>query len=194
MGCCQWENSQCWSAVGTGACYSSTCVTLSSESSGGQPAGEECIFPFTVSSGATFYNCEETRGFIESDPDPWCSTQVDSDGNHVNGQSQWGFCEPSDACFPPDDDRNAGTARSPARDGIRPHPDPTHTLFLARSLARCLARSLTPPYPYCPTDRQTASAQRSTRAISARARRCADARTAITMIRGTGVKSQTPTA
>ncbi len=47
-----------------------------------------CRFPFKYK-GITRYGCID-----EQDPDGrfWCSTQVDSNGNHVTGKGFWGYC------------------------------------------------------------------------------------------------------
>ncbi len=48
-----------------------------------------CIFPFTYE-GVTYNNCT-----IVNDPDdkPWCSTNLDEDGNHVVSGRYWGHCD-----------------------------------------------------------------------------------------------------
>ena len=51
--------------------------------------GKECIFPFTYF-GVTYNGC------VEDSSHPaglhWCSTKVDSDGNHVLRQNEFGYC------------------------------------------------------------------------------------------------------
>jgi len=51
-------------------------------------SGKECIFPFTYF-GVTYNGC------VEDSSNPglrWCSTKVDSDGNHVLRQNEFGYC------------------------------------------------------------------------------------------------------
>merc|ERR1712214_116359 len=67
----------------TAAPSTSTCTTIS----GASGAGAQCVFPFTYM-GVTYTGCP-TAPF----PQPWCSTQTDRYGNHVNGH--WGDCNPS---------------------------------------------------------------------------------------------------
>jgi hypothetical protein len=56
--------------------------------SGPSGTGKDCILPFKHN-GKTFTGCPV-------DPvDPtkrWCSTKVDSTGNHVKGQNEFGHC------------------------------------------------------------------------------------------------------
>ena len=49
---------------------------------------QDCQFPFKLS-GQTFFNCTDHQ-----DPDGrlWCSTKVDSNGKHVGGEGNWGYC------------------------------------------------------------------------------------------------------
>ena len=56
----------------------------------GPSANQKCIFPF-VFGGTTNIKCaHDADGF-------WCSTKVDSNGNHIGGEGNWGICGPS--CF-----------------------------------------------------------------------------------------------
>ena len=59
------------------------CFTVS-----GPNPGKPCIFPFKHN-GKTFNGCD-------IDPDDrsktWCSTKVDSRGNHITGQGEYGHC------------------------------------------------------------------------------------------------------
>ena len=61
------------------------CKTIS-----GENPGKNCALPFTWE-GNTYNYCPE-------DPDDktktWCSTKVDSGGNHVIKQGEWGHCAP----------------------------------------------------------------------------------------------------
>ena len=61
-------------------------ISTSSPSSGG--CGN-CVFPF-IFAGRQHDTCTT----IDGDENPWCSTQVDSDGVHVDGN--WEYC--SDSC------------------------------------------------------------------------------------------------
>jgi len=61
----------------------------------GPDTGAKCIFPFTwAHTGKTYDGCAFDPSI---DTYPWCSTQVDGNGNHVTGQGKWGKCDP-DAC------------------------------------------------------------------------------------------------
>lgn len=62
-----------------------TCVTVD-----GAVSGVPCIFPSIVA-GVTLTGCSK----IDGDTRSWCSTQVDSAGNQVQGQ--WGYC-PDSGC------------------------------------------------------------------------------------------------
>ena len=58
---------------------------------GGASPNKPCIFPFTWN-GAIYSGCPV-------DPDDenqrWCSTKVDANGLHIQGQDQWGHCSAS---------------------------------------------------------------------------------------------------
>ena len=57
--------------------------------SGANP-NKPCIFPFKYN-GGTYYACTlDNAHFTENKP--WCSTLVDNQGNHINGQGKWGSC------------------------------------------------------------------------------------------------------
>jgi hypothetical protein len=58
-----------------------TCDTV-----GGPNPGKPCIFPF-IHGFETFSGCP-------ADPNGqyWCSTKVNSSGNHISGQDEWGYC------------------------------------------------------------------------------------------------------
>jgi len=73
----------------TTAASSTTCTT-----NAGPAAGSACVFPFTFS-GTTYVSCAEWIYGGEHQGDKWCSTKVDSQGVHVNGEGNYGFC-PSD--------------------------------------------------------------------------------------------------
>ena len=47
--------------------------------------GGQCVFPF-IYNGITYFGCT-----LEGNDQPWCSTEVDSDGNHVDGK--WVNCD-----------------------------------------------------------------------------------------------------
>ena len=55
---------------------------------GGPDPGKSCIFPFKFQ--------DKIYNECPFDPDDqsktWCSTKVDSNGNHVVGQKKWGHC------------------------------------------------------------------------------------------------------
>ena len=63
-------------------------VPLSCKTVSGPKPGRDCIFPFKWN-GQTFNSCPV-------DPDDkskrWCSTKVDSNGNHVPNQNEYGHC------------------------------------------------------------------------------------------------------
>merc|ERR1712066_662995 len=65
---------------------SSTCTTVS-----GPATGAACVFPFTFS-GTTYVSCTEWIYGGENQGSKWCSTKVDSQGVHVNGEGNYGFC------------------------------------------------------------------------------------------------------
>jgi len=61
---------------------------------------EPCIFPFKYN-GVEYTSCTWASS-EKTDYKPWCSTRVDSSGNHISGH--WGNCEsgcpiPSKTCF-----------------------------------------------------------------------------------------------
>merc|ERR1719205_483843 len=70
----------------TTASPSTTCTTVS-----GPAAGTACVFPFTFS-GTTYFSCTEWIYGGENQGSKWCSTKVDSQGVHVNGEGNYGFC------------------------------------------------------------------------------------------------------
>merc|ERR1712168_266588 len=51
--------------------------------------GYDCIFPF-VWKGQAFSECTL---FDSSNGKHWCATKTDRNGNHVNGQGNYGFCD-----------------------------------------------------------------------------------------------------
>ena len=55
------------------------------ETNGGPVNGQSCKFPFTYH-GATYSHCIK----YDNDCIPWCSTEVNADGNHIDGK--WGNC------------------------------------------------------------------------------------------------------
>ena len=56
----------------------------------GPSSNHRCIFPFVLNN-VTYNNCAlDTEGF-------WCSTKVDSNGNHIGKQGNWGIC--GQKCF-----------------------------------------------------------------------------------------------
>merc|ERR1711971_1177742 len=70
----------------TTASPSSTCTTVS-----GPSTGAACAFPFTFS-GTTYFSCTEWIYGGENQGSKWCSTKVDAEGVHVNGEGNYGFC------------------------------------------------------------------------------------------------------
>ena len=61
--------------------------------------GKNCIFPFTAytdqekKNKKTFYGCTtELCGDAAGCNGFWCSTKVDKNGMHVQGQGNWGYC------------------------------------------------------------------------------------------------------
>ena len=56
----------------------------------GPSSNHTCIFPF-VFNDITYNECtHDEDGF-------WCSTKVDSNGNHIGKQGNWGIC--GQKCF-----------------------------------------------------------------------------------------------
>merc|ERR1712142_583922 len=51
--------------------------------------GTPCQFPFIYGS-QTYTSCT-----TDQDTKPWCSTKVDGGGNHIAGNSNWGYCDAS---------------------------------------------------------------------------------------------------
>ena len=60
------------------------CKTIS-----GPEPNKPCVFPY-IDNGIKHFEC--TSMF---DNQPWCSIEVDNNGNHVTGQ--WGYCDTE--CF-----------------------------------------------------------------------------------------------
>ena len=74
-----------------------SCMTES-----GPDSGKECTFPFQF--GDVTYNECTYDANEPGDTEPWCSTLTDSDGVHVGGQGNWGWCSsdcPAEATPPP---------------------------------------------------------------------------------------------
>ena len=59
------------------------CLTIS-----GPNPGKPCIFPFKYN-GTIFNGCERDH---EDRTKTWCSTKVDSKGNHIPNQNEYGHC------------------------------------------------------------------------------------------------------
>jgi len=68
----------------------SQCKTIS-----GPSVGKACVFPFSWA-GKTYTACTPWIWGGSNQGNLWCSTRTDSDGNHVNGEGEYGFC--SAAC------------------------------------------------------------------------------------------------
>jgi len=64
----------------------------SCKTTSGASVNKPCIFPFKYR-GVEYNRCT----LVDSSPDnkAWCSTEVDSTGNHVGGQGKWGNCGPA---------------------------------------------------------------------------------------------------
>ena len=56
----------------------------------GPSAGMNCIFPFKYK-GVTHNACTK-HGIEDTEYDPWCSTKVDNNGDHIEGGGYWGDC------------------------------------------------------------------------------------------------------
>merc|ERR1719491_100145 len=75
--------------TGTGSGSGASCMTVD-----GPAAGSSCVSPFNFG-GETISGCTT----IDGDTKPWCSTQVDENGDHVAGVDAWGYCDASPACL-----------------------------------------------------------------------------------------------
>jgi hypothetical protein len=74
---------------GSSSSSSGECKVI--EGANTQATGKACIFPFTWGyNGVTYDGCAFEPGM---DQFPWCSTLVDTDGNHVSGAGEWGKCD-----------------------------------------------------------------------------------------------------
>merc|ERR1712183_530586 len=69
-----------------------SCTTTS-----GPAAGKPCVFPFTFA-GTEHTSCAEWEFGGVAQGEFWCSTKVDSEGNHMDGEGEYGFCSPK--CSP----------------------------------------------------------------------------------------------
>merc|ERR1711974_111275 len=65
----------------------------SCQTNGGANSGVNCVFPFTFR-GVTYDGCTTV-----ADDQLWCSTLTDSDGVHIGGQGNWGYCSPDCPSF-----------------------------------------------------------------------------------------------
>ena len=61
-----------------------TCLTTPDS----KDPGAKCVFPFKYK-GKTYTGCPPVLG---NPGRTWCSTKTDSDGNHVSGGANFGFC------------------------------------------------------------------------------------------------------
>ena len=84
------------------------CTTVS-----GPDPGKECVFPFNFN-GVT-YNACTLDGNADDETEPWCSTLTDSNGDHVGGQGNWGFC--SSNCGNPTTNPTNPTTTGPSGPG-----------------------------------------------------------------------------
>jgi len=78
----------------------------------------DCVFPFTYN-GETHWKCAKWVWGGENQGALWCSTKTDRNGNHVNGQGYYGFCDCSTCDCTSDtlyysDDAGAQSAPAPA--------------------------------------------------------------------------------
>eukprot|EP00094_Tigriopus_californicus_P006154 TCALIF_05926-PA protein Name:"Similar to snk Serine protease snake (Drosophila melanogaster)" AED:0.19 eAED:0.19 QI:0/0.83/0.71/0.85/0.66/0.71/7/188/824 len=71
---------------------SKDCMTTTGSKNPNKP----CVFPFKYR-GKIYYSCAWVIFHITKGP--WCSTQVDEDGNHIRGQ--YGVCQPEKCPIPP---------------------------------------------------------------------------------------------
>merc|ERR550534_3339027 len=76
----------CTTTVCTTSAPSSTCTTVS-----GPDTASQCVFPFTFG-GVTHQSCADWIYGGVNAGSKWCSTKVDVDGVHVNGEGNYGFC------------------------------------------------------------------------------------------------------
>ena len=58
---------------------------------GGGSPNTKCVFPFKIK-GKIYNACTD---YSSTDGAFWCSTKVDSNGNHISGQKLWGVCGPN---------------------------------------------------------------------------------------------------
>merc|ERR1739842_73315 len=72
-------------------------ITRSCTTTSGPAAGKPCVFPFTFA-GTEHTSCAEWEFGGLQQGEFWCSTKVDSEGNHVDGEGEYGFCSPE--CSP----------------------------------------------------------------------------------------------
>merc|ERR1712177_78402 len=83
------------SSLGEEVCTTTTCTTSSPVSTcttvSGPDTGSHCVFPFTFS-GVTHQSCADWIYGGVNAGSKWCSTKVDADGVHVNGEGNYGFC------------------------------------------------------------------------------------------------------
>merc|ERR1712177_143037 len=82
--------------VSTVDCNTCVCSSLGEEVStsttvSGPDTGSQCVFPFTFS-GVTHQSCADWIYGGVNAGSKWCSTKVDADGVHVNGEGNYGFC------------------------------------------------------------------------------------------------------
>merc|ERR1712013_621744 len=74
---------QGYKIIGT---HSGVCTTVF-----GPDTGSQCVFPFTFP-GVTHQSCADWIYGGVNAGSKWCSTKVDADGVHVNGEGNYGFC------------------------------------------------------------------------------------------------------
>ena len=59
---------------------------------GGPDPDKPCVFPF-IFNGSMYNECPTVK--YDQPYQPWCSTEVDSNGHYISGK--WGFCDRN--CF-----------------------------------------------------------------------------------------------
>ena len=69
---------------------------------GGPGDGKPCVFPFEFD-GTTYSTCTNRIKHVTNNL-PWCSTKVNTRGEHISGQGNWGNCDKT--CPLPSDDKN----------------------------------------------------------------------------------------
>merc|ERR1712080_62796 len=82
------------SGSGSPVCTSCTSTPSSCVTDSGPAVGAACVFPFTWA-GETYTSCTPWIYGGTFQGRNWCSTKTDSEGNHVNGGGNFGYCPDS---------------------------------------------------------------------------------------------------